>query len=95
MSQHEIRWADGGYVGYSCGDSPEQPTLSREDENPRCEVCGKVLRLIWDVRIVEVGKPVGYLTSTGQLFQPHAVADGQVEAIFGKLIPVFTMIEGN
>ena len=50
---HEITWEDAKMVGFTCGESGAEMSLAVEHAPEACSVCGKKLRLIWDVRIVE------------------------------------------
>lgn len=58
-SVHGIRWADGGMVGLSC-DGYDAGYLSAGEDPTPCLECGKMVKLVWDVR-VEVVTPPGQL----------------------------------
>lgn len=50
--KHWLTWEDGGMAGFDCG--KKEGGVLTAHEARQCPVCGKYLRLIWDVRIEEL-----------------------------------------
>ena len=59
-AQHRTDWEDSGMVSVIwCGDQRTDRLILTDDGEPqRCDVCGKFVRLVWDVRIETVNSAV-------------------------------------
>ncbi len=49
---HKTDWEEGGSAGILCGNKAAQ-AIDAADGWVKCPVCGKKIRLIWEVRVEE------------------------------------------
>jgi hypothetical protein len=49
---HKTDWEEGGSAGILCGNKAAQ-AIDAADGWVKCSVCGKKIRLIWEVRVEE------------------------------------------
>lgn len=54
MSAHCIQWEDSQYVGVTCSRDPKNRIFTiRIGQPTRCEICGGILTLRWEVWVEE------------------------------------------
>ena len=55
MRGHSTHWEDDGMAGVYC-DGKDADVIAVDSTNWHCCICGKHLRLIWDVRLEEISE---------------------------------------